>query len=74
VKDLTFSLYKGGNSYEDKKSSEVKTDAQGRLVLTFDRPGVYMLKARYPATPKGPITEKPATESYSYTLTFEVSR
>ncbi|MES2206393.1 MAG: DUF4198 domain-containing protein [Pseudomonadota bacterium] len=75
VKDLLFTLYRGGNSYEDKKiSSEVKTDAAGHLTLKFDRPGVYMMKARYPSVGKGPITEKPAARSYSYTLTFEVAR
>lgn len=73
VPGLEFTVYRAGNAYEDKKVfAEAKTDPRGRIALKFDKPGIYLMTARYPAASSGPIVEKPAPRSYGYTLTFEV--
>lgn len=70
---LEFTVYRAGNAYEDKKVfAEVKSDARGRVALKFDKPGIYLMTARYPALSNAPLAQKPAARSYGYTLTFEV--
>jgi len=71
IADLKLTVYRGGNSYDEKTVfAESKTDAQGKALLKFDRPGVYLVAARYPGrTPEG---VKPAPRNYVYSLTFEV--
>lgn len=71
IGDLKLTVYRGGNSYDEKTVfAETKTDARGQALLTFDRPGVYLVAARYPGrTPEG---VKPAPRNYVYSLTFEV--
>lgn len=73
VPGLEFTVYRAGNAYEDKKVfAEVKSDARGRVALKFDKAGIYLMTARYPAASNAPLTEKPAPRSYGYTMTFEV--
>jgi Domain of unknown function (DUF4198) len=75
VKGQSFSVYRGGNVYDDKKIlAQVKTDSRGRIVLPFERPGVYIMKSSYPAATNVPGIETPASHSYVYSLTFEVAR
>lgn len=65
-------LDREGGSLEDPKYNKVlKTDAEGKLRLTFDRPGTYLVMARRAAaSPPGSPTDM---RSYTTSLTFEVS-
>ena len=71
LKDLRVAVYRGGNTYEDKKIvTDMRTDADGKVALTFDKPGIYLLTASYPG--RRPEGEAPVAKSYVYSLTFEV--
>lgn len=66
-------LYRQGGDYDEKKFEQSnKTDANGKLKLKFDRPGIYMIMARRMGdSPKGAATPY---RSYTTSLTFEVTR
>lgn len=66
-------LYRQGGGYDEKSFAQIrKTDANGRLQLKFDRPGVYLIMARHRGdAPKGAATPY---RSYTSSLTFEVTR
>ncbi|MHB8283186.1 MAG: DUF4198 domain-containing protein [Caulobacteraceae bacterium] len=70
---VPISVYRSGDAYDDKKiTAEVKTDASGAAKVGFERPGVYLLTAHYPAgRAEG---DAPVARSYVYSLTFEVTR
>lgn len=73
VRDVAFAVYRGGNAYDDKKiAQEARSDANGRVTLNFERPGIYLMNTRYPAR-RGPA-EAPASRTTTYTMTFEVVR
>ena len=68
------SVYRSGNIYDDKRIAvETKSDAKGMVKIAFAQPGVYMLTTRYPAAQRKP-EEAPPPHSYTYSLTFEVTR
>lgn len=68
------SVYRSGNIYDDKRIAvETRSDAQGMVKVSFAQPGVYMLTTRYPAVQRKP-DEAPPPHSYTYSLTFEVTR
>ena len=72
VKGVEVDVFRGGNAYDDKKVvTEVKTGSKGEVDLSFDRPGVYVLTARYPE--RGEANVEPASKTYSYSLSFEVA-
>lgn len=72
--DVKVQIVRNGNLYDDKRSSaDIQTDAHGRAKAGFDRPGVYALTCSYPAQQHDRAVQPPA-RSYSYTLTFEVTR
>ncbi|GLK46392.1 MULTISPECIES: DUF4198 domain-containing protein [Novosphingobium] len=64
-------LDRGGADYEEAVSHrQVRTDAQGKAVITFDRPGTYVLMTRHRAeAPAGSGTDE---RSYTTSLTFQV--
>jgi uncharacterized GH25 family protein len=71
AKDLTLSLYRDGNVYDDKKiAAEIRTDAKGQAKVTLDRPGIYLLTASYPT---GEAGGAPPAQRYVYSLTFEAT-
>lgn len=52
---------------------ELKTDAKGAGHVQFSQPGVYLLTTHYPVARPVP-GEAPPAHSYTYSLTFEVTR
>lgn len=64
-------LDRGGADYEEAVSHrQVRTDAQGKAVIKFDRPGTYVLMTRHRAeAPAGSGTDE---RSYTTSLTFQV--
>ena len=74
VAGAPISVYRSGNIYDDKRIAvETRSDAQGMVKVSFAQPGVYMLTTRYPAAQRKP-DEAPPPHSYTYSLTFEVTR
>ena len=68
------SVYRSGNIYDDRRIAvELKTDAKGAGHVAFTQPGVYLLTTHYPAARPAPGDAPPA-HSYTYSLTFEVTR
>ena len=62
----------GGSFEEPKYHKEFKSGADGKLKLTFDRPGTYLVMIRHLApAPQGSGTDM---RSYTTSLTFEVLR
>jgi uncharacterized GH25 family protein len=62
-----------GGGYEEPKFHRlVRTDAAGRVTLSFDRPGAYLVMTRHRAT--APAGAETPMRSYTTSLTFEVSR
>jgi len=62
----------GGTFEEPKYHKVLKTAADGKLHITFDRPGVYLVMARHAApAPAGSGTDM---RSFTTSLTFEVLR
>lgn len=66
-------LDRGGQDYDATSSHrEVTTGADGRVSLTFDKAGAYVIMARHRAdAPAGSETDE---RSYTTALTFEVQR
>lgn len=64
-------LDRGGADYEEAVTHrEVTTDAAGKAVLRFERPGIYVLMTRHRAeAPAGSGTDE---RSYTTSLTFQV--
>ncbi|MDP2212939.1 DUF4198 domain-containing protein [Phenylobacterium sp.] len=61
----------GGDYEEPRFKQRLSTDAQGRVTLRFDRPGVYLIMTRHRApAPAGSATD---LRSYTTSLTFEVT-
>jgi hypothetical protein len=74
VAGAPIAVYRGGNKYDDKRIAiETRSDAKGMVKLAFDRPGAYMLTTRWPSAERKP-GEAPPERSYTYSLTFEVTR
>lgn len=74
VRDVAFTVYRGGNAYDDKKIAlEAHSGADGRVTLNFERPGIYLMNTRYPAAKRG-VADTPASRTTTYTMTFEVVR
>ena len=71
--DQTVTLYRGGGDYEAPKfHKEFKTDTEGHIDLSFDKPGIYLAMTRYRTdAPAGSATDE---RSYTTSLTFEVLR
>ena len=68
------SLYRSGNVYDDKRIAQtVRTDAKGAARIRFEQPGVYLITTHYPAADIVP-GEAPPSQTYTYSLTFEVTR
>lgn len=62
-----------GGGYEEPKFHQVvRTDARGRIVLKFDRPGAYLIMTRHRAN--APAGSETPIRSYTTSLTFEVMR
>ncbi len=61
-----------GGDYETPRFKQsLTTDGEGRVTLTFDRPGVYLIMTRHRATaPEGAATDQ---RGYTTSLTFEVT-
>jgi hypothetical protein len=67
-------VHRQGNNYEEKGVlAEGETGADGVYKLQF-KPGVYSIQFAWPAGGPAEPGAAPATKSYIYTLTFEVSR
>lgn len=67
----TMSIYRAGGQYEEPKFGiQETTDAEGKLSMTFDEPGVYLIMTRHRAeAPEGADTDE---RGYTTSLTFEV--
>jgi len=62
----------GGGFEEPRYHKELKTGADGKLRITFDRPGTYLIMTRHAApAPQGSGTDM---RSFTTSLTFEVLR
>jgi hypothetical protein len=73
IAGLPISIYRGGEAYaEGRTVIEVKTGADGKATIKFDKPGVYLLNTRYPALPVPGAA--PALKNWGYSLTFEVTQ
>ncbi|MET0181751.1 MAG: DUF4198 domain-containing protein, partial [Caulobacterales bacterium] len=74
IPGLHVSAVRGGDPYAAQRTTgEATTDLQGRATLTLAQPGIYVLETRYPAREPG-TRAAPAAKSYTYSLTFEVTR
>ncbi len=74
IAGVPISVYRAGNIYDDRRIAvQLKTDAKGAGKIAFTQPGVYLLTAQYPAGQRAP-GEAPPARSYTYSLTFEVTR
>ncbi|MGA0602293.1 DUF4198 domain-containing protein [Caulobacter sp. KR2-114] len=74
VPNAAISVYRSGNVYDERRIAvQLKTDAEGKGQVGFSLPGVYLLTTQYPAVRPAP-GEPPAARSYTYSLTFEVTR
>jgi hypothetical protein len=74
VANQAISVYRSGNIYDDKRIAvTLKTDVAGKGKISFTQPGVYLLTTSYPASRPAP-GEAPPAHSYTYSLTFEVTR
>ena len=72
--NVPISVYRSGNIYDDRRIAvELKTDAKGAGHVAFTQPGVYLLTTHYPVARPAP-GEAPPARSYTYSLTFEVTR
>jgi len=72
--DVAVSVYRSGNVYDDRRIAvQLKTDAEGKGQINFTQPGVYLMTAQYPALRPAP-GDPPTARSYTYSLTFEVTR
>lgn len=72
--NVPVSVYRSGNIYDDRRIAvELKTDAKGGGHVAFTQPGVYLLTTHYPVARPAP-GEAPPAHSYTYSLTFEVTR
>lgn len=72
VANAPVSVYRAGNIYDDRRVAvETRTDAKGMAKVKFDQPGVYLLTTHSAAAAPG---EAPPPRSYTYSLTFEVTR
>ena len=71
--DQEFELVREGGEYEEPKFVRTpKSDAEGKLNLTFDKPGLYLLMTRHRAdAPEGAETD---IHSHTTSLTFQVLR
>lgn len=64
------SLYRGGEAYDRKRTIiEATTAADGKAMIRFEKSGVHLLETRYP----GPAAPGAAPETWTYTLSFEVT-
>lgn len=74
VPNAAISVYRSGNNYDERRIAvQLKTDAEGRGKIDFALPGVYLMTTQYPAT-RPPPGDPPTPRSYTYSLTFEVTR
>jgi hypothetical protein len=74
VANAPISVYRSGNIYDDRRIAvELKSDAKGAAHVAFTQPGVYLLTTRYPAA-RPAAGDAPPAHSYTYSLTFEVTR
>ncbi|MEJ0061558.1 MAG: DUF4198 domain-containing protein [Terricaulis sp.] len=66
-------VYRDGGIYDETPFHQVfRTDSNGELHLSFDRPGAYLIMTRHSAdAPAGSATQ---IRSYTTSLTFEVTR
>jgi hypothetical protein len=72
--NVPVAVYRSGNIYDDRRIAvELKTDAKGNGHVPFTQPGVYLLTTHYPVARPAP-GKAPAARSYTYSLTFEVTR
>lgn len=72
--DLPVSVYRAGNIYDDRRiATETKSDAKGMAKIKFSQPGVYLLTTHTPNTARTP-GDPPPPRTYTYSLTFEVTR
>jgi len=66
------SIYRGGETYESRRTAlEATTAADGKATVKFEKPGVYVIETRYPGQAAPGAT--PATKTWIYTLSFEVT-
>lgn len=65
-------LVRSGSAYDDGATTfHVTTNAEGRLDLSFDKPGVYLLMTRHQAA--APVGSETEIRSYTTSLTFDVT-
>ncbi|MDO9472605.1 MAG: DUF4198 domain-containing protein [Caulobacter sp.] len=69
---LRVTAYRGGETYDGERTAiEATTDADGKASLGFAKAGAYLLETHYPDAP--PASAAPASKTWVYTLSFEVT-
>ena len=72
VSGVDFPIARAGDIYAEKKFTYAgKTDAVGAAAITFADPGAYVLESHYGQVEPG---SKPNPKTYTYSLSFEVTK
>lgn len=75
VPNLEVDVFKGASSYQPNAKREqphVKTNAKGEVEIKFSEAGIYLITATYPEA-NSDNTKPPVAQSYTYSVTVEVT-
>ncbi|NNP67487.1 DUF4198 domain-containing protein [Acinetobacter sp. Ac_5812] len=75
VPNLEVDVFKGASSYQPNAKREqphVKTNAKGEVEVKFNEAGIYLITTAYPEA-NTDNTKQPIAQSYTYSVTVEVT-
>ncbi|MCH7336981.1 DUF4198 domain-containing protein [Acinetobacter sp. NIPH 2699] len=75
VPNVEFDIFKGASNYtanERRELPHVKTNAKGELDIKLEQAGIYLITTAYPEA-NSDNTKPPIAESYTYSVTVEVT-
>jgi hypothetical protein len=75
VPNLEVDVFKGASSYQPNAKRDqphVKTNAKGEVEIKFSEAGIYLITAAYPEASTD-NTKQPVTQTYTYSVTVEVT-
>lgn len=75
VPNLEVDVFKGASSYQPNAKRDqphVKTDAKGEVEVKFNEAGIYLITTAYPEA-NTDNTKPPIAQSYTYSVTVEVT-
>ncbi|MCU4378473.1 DUF4198 domain-containing protein [Acinetobacter haemolyticus] len=75
VPNVEFDIFKGASNYttnERRELPHVKTNTKGELDVKFEHAGIYLITGVYPEA-NSDNTKPPIAESYTYSVTVEVT-